>query len=429
MAITDARAVLHPVRLWLLPFLLGVSPVLTLVGPRATPLHVLFIGMAAAITVWAATLRQDVPADRAPIGDTARAWLTEPVFVTTGILLAIAWLSEFWSTNAGYGALTAARLTGMAVAGVFALAMLSGLESRLRDRARSALAWGGVALVALYVANTATGGVLVIEARHLLLDHPVTRPESLRLPTRSSAILATVLWPFALVVARRIDWRLACALVVMLAPCVLAQDMRAVSLAFFVGVIGWGVARWGHRRIPAVAGIALAVAIFVLPPALSGPTPRAMIGNASADISQVSVAHRLKIWEFTLSKIDERPWLGWGLAASRELATKVDPTIQEPWGPGINLLPLHPHNNALQVWVELGVLGALAFAALCAAVGWKISRLGQDPSWRACAFATFASYMTIGGLSYGAAQTWWVATAWLAALFLAVGYRPSNSSG
>ena len=429
MTFTEARAVLHPVRPWLLPCLLGLSPVLISVGPRATPVHVLIIGLAAALAVWTAASHQTLQAEGAVRRDIARDWLTEPVFVAVAGLLATAWFSEIWSTNAGYGALTAARLTGIAASGLLALAMLSGIESQLRDRACSALAWGAVVFIAFYIANAAADGGLVFQARHYLMGYPLPPPEEWRLPTRGSAILVIVLWPLALVVARRIDWRLACALVALLAPCVLALPMRAVNLAFAIGLISWVVGRWGHRQIPAVAGILLAAAIFVLPPTLSGPTPRAMIGDTSAEISERSVAHRLKIWEFTLSKIDERPWLGWGLAASRELASTVDPKIRWPWGPGISVLPLHPHNNALQVWVELGVLGGLFFAALCAAVGWQISRLGQDPAWRACAFAAFASYMTIGGLSYGVSQSWWVATAWLASIFLSVGLRPSKSRG
>ena len=429
MALTEARAVLHPVRLWLLPFLLGLSPVLTLFGPRATPIHVLIIGLVAALAVWTAASHQALRDEAAARRDVTRAWWTEPAFVAVGGLLVTAWLSEFWSTNAGYGALTAARLTGMAASGLLALIMLSGIESRVRARACSALAWGGVVFIAFYIVNAATDGALVFQIRHYLMGYPLPSPEQWRLPTRGSAILVVVLWPLALVIARRIDWRLACALVALLVPCVLALPMRAVNLAFVIGLVCWIIARWGHRQIPAIAGIVLAAALFVLPPALSGSTPRAMIGEMSADVSASSVTHRLKIWEFTLSKIDERPWLGWGLAASRELASTVDPKIRWPFGPGISVLPLHPHNNALQVWVELGALGGLFFAALCAAVGWKISRLGRDPAWRACAFATYASYMTIGGLSYGVAQSWWVATAWLASVFLAVSLRPPKSPG
>ncbi len=427
MAFIEARAVLQPVRLWLLPVLMAASPAIALVGPRSVPVHVITIGLAAALAAWTGDPRKPPPHGGLSARAAIRKWLTDPVPLAVAGLLAIAWLSEAWSINPGYGALSAARLTGLAAAGLFALAALSGLDAQQRHRAVSALAWGGVLLAVLYIANTATGGAIVIHLRHYIKGDPIALPEVFRLPTRASAIIAVTLWPLALVIARRFDWRLAPALVALLGLCALALPMRTIMLALLVGLVAWAVARWGHRQIPLMAGILLALAIVVLPPTLGQPTPRAWIGNAASPEIDRSVAHRFKIWEFTLSKIAERPWLGWGLAASRELASTVDPEIREPWGPGISVLPLHPHNNVLQIWLELGVLGSIAFAALCAAVGWKISRLGHDPAWRACAFAAFASYMAIGGLSYGVTQTWWVATAWLAAAILFV-IRPSSGS-
>jgi O-antigen ligase len=83
-----------------------------------------------------------------------------------------------------------------------------------------------------------------------------------------------------------------------------------------------------------------------------------------------SAAHRLLIWDFVSERIAERPLLGWGMDSSRAvpggtghpdaamlaafgLAAKSD------WFSYAQLLPLHPHNLALQVWLELGAVGAL----------------------------------------------------------------------
>ncbi len=414
-------------RLWLLPVFLALSPVVAVLKPNLVPVHVVGIGLAAALPSLLAERRawgQHAHSDRRA---GAQEWLREPVLLIVAGLLAFAWISEIWSTNAGYGAVTAVRLTGMAAVGVFALVALSGLESQQRRNAAIALAWGGVVVVAAYAANAVSGGVILVTVRHYVLGDDLVLPEWLQLPTRASALLVVAIWPLTQAVARQIDWRLAIALVVALGLCALDLPMRAVILAFAVSALCWAVAYWGSRRIPLIAGIALAAIIVILPPILSLPVPRALIGDAVLTQAELSATHRLKIWEFTLSKIAERPLLGWGLAASRELGKTAEPSTGAGSEPEINVMPLHPHNNALQVWVELGVLGALIFGALCVAVGWKISRLGHDPGWRACAFATFASYMTIGGLSYGVSQTWWVATAWLAAIFLTVSHQRSTA--
>src|SRR6185503_20527219 len=57
---------------------------------------------------------------------------------------------------------------------------------------------------------------------------------------------------------------------------------------------------------------------------------------------------RLDYWSHAIDWIAMRPLKGWGLDASRV------------FGPGIKL---HPHNAPLQVWLELGVVGAVLAAA------------------------------------------------------------------
>jgi O-antigen ligase len=72
-------------------------------------------------------------------------------------------------------------------------------------------------------------------------------------------------------------------------------------------------------------------------------------------------------------------------------------------------LPLHPHNFAIQIWLELGVLGAIAMA-------WLIGHLTLR-AWRTApgrfGYATTTGYavaaFTIASSSYGLWQSWWVA--------------------
>ena len=90
-----------------------------------------------------------------------------------------------------------------------------------------------------------------------------------------------------------------------------------------------------------------------------------------------SAAHRLLIWDFVILRIAERPLLGWGMEASRSLPGHA---TTPPGGPGplrpgwrrdarlagrrAELLPLHPHNGALQLRLELGWPGVLLAALL-----------------------------------------------------------------
>jgi hypothetical protein len=93
-------------------------------------------------------------------------------------------------------------------------------------------------------------------------------------------------------------------------------------------------------------------------------------------------------------------------------------------------MPLHPHDAALQWQMELGVPG-LALGLLIA--GWAIARIGWhkglSPVRRAAALAVAIEMLTVGMLSFGIWQEWWLSTLWLAAaLFAATGRDDPDSS-
>jgi O-antigen ligase len=130
---------------------------------------------------------------------------------------------------------------------------------------------------------------------------------------------------------------------------------------------------------------------------------------ATADAIKGSAWHRLLIWSFAGERIAERPLLGWGLDASRAI-----PGGTEEIRPGMKQLPLHPHNAALQLWLELGIPGALLSAFF---VGWLWLRLGAAAWPRLYAAAAggslIAALVTASG-AYGIWQEWWLGTLGLA---------------
>ncbi len=74
-------------------------------------------------------------------------------------------------------------------------------------------------------------------------------------------------------------------------------------------------------------------------------------------------------------------------------------------------LSLHPHNGALQIWVELGMMGALLGAGLLFFItqdGLKLSVVEQ-----AGFYGGLISVLVIAMLSYGVWQSWWDEELWL----------------
>ncbi len=165
------------------------------------------------------------------------------------------------------------------------------------------------------------------------------------------------------------------------------------------------------RGLSRLAAVLCVVAIVTAP--LTFPK-LATVPAINSDLMAVknSAWHRAQIWHFVGGRIAERPLLGWGMNTAR-----VIPGGKAEVAPGMEALPLHPHNDALQLWLELGVVGALALAAILG----KLWLLVPDPALPPILIAGRAMALAAGLFSlivdYGVWQEWW-----LAALFISTGF-------
>ncbi|MBU8539445.1 O-antigen ligase family protein [Falsiroseomonas tokyonensis] len=233
----------------------------------------------------------------------------------------------------------------------------------------------------------------------------------------------------------------AVSLMVLLLPLVLAVPMAWALRAVLVSA-GLAVALWlpaDSAKIAAVAGILAAGAVALLPRAaprlaalafaafsLAAPLVFALALERAPSLEPIprSAAHRVLIWDFVVDRIAEKPLLGWGMESSRSIpggsenfpADKLaqyglnSPEARQWFGvPAARRLPLHTHNAALQIWLELGLVGAVLAAALGAAA---LLAAGASPA----GFGMAISAVVTGQLSFGVWQPWWVASVLLAAV-------------
>ena len=127
-----------------------------------------------------------------------------------------------------------------------------------------------------------------------------------------------------------------------------------------------------------------------------------------AEIKGANAAERLEIWNAVSEKIFMKPWAGWGLEASRHFK---DLDLHNLYFKRETIL--HPHNMALQSWVEFGILGATLAAFACIFTLERIARLPLNE--QRSATALFVTVFTVMLVGYGTWQGWW-----LGALFLSI---------
>jgi O-antigen ligase len=94
------------------------------------------------------------------------------------------------------------------------------------------------------------------------------------------------------------------------------------------------------------------------------------------------------------------------------------------WDTGQEPIPLHPHNAAVQGWLELGVVGAAALALVLVTAVRAVAASAVARTDKAVCLAVFVTGFTIASLSYGIWQGWWLGALWLAAAFTVAAARP-----
>jgi O-antigen ligase len=123
--------------------------------------------------------------------------------------------------------------------------------------------------------------------------------------------------------------------------------------------------------------------------------------DSLANALPLSWHQRLEIWDYALSRLPEAPLFGHGLDASRVIDAEM--MLR---GYTLNLLPLHPHNGALHIWLETGALGAGLAAAALLLTGRSLARRPADPAVAAGIAFSASAWFVLTMLGYGVWQEW-----------------------
>lgn len=342
---------------------------------------------------------------------------------TPAILLAALGLwgaaSALWSILPGHSLFEGLRFLALSAGGLVFFARALATTDEERRRISTFLMLGVILALALLAIERFDNAPIT----RFWLGIPDQQGLSLTRFDRGVTVVVLMIWP--LLGAAMPLWRRGVLLLAVLAIAA-AMSSATALLAALASLAIFAVARLAPRIIAGamIAGLlALAIAIPVAVP--SYDTTVAL--HQQAPWIKWSGIHRLLIWRFVADRVAERPILGWGIDSSRDMpGGKVDfstilPQLHYP--SGAQQLPLHPHDAVLQWQLELGLPGLVLGLSI---VFWVIGRIGWQaplsPSRRAGALALSIAALTVGLLSFGVWQSWWLSTVWLSAsLFAACG--------
>jgi len=243
--------------------------------------------------------------------------------------------------------------------------------------------------------------------------------------SRGTAITTCLLFPLAVGLFRyTAPWR-AVVFVLICLGVIFGLYMEAAKLAVILGGFVFFLVRWQRKLFWPVVLFPLTIAL-IFP--VFFKTPLTVQEQCRMHYMLDSAYHRIAIYEFSTSKILEKPIAGWGLDSSRsipggekkaELIICNDPVRNLPAALTIGKnLPLHSHNAAIQIWLELGLIGALFLVATVLVLIRRFERSSTDNLGRAIIATTFSSIFLIYNISFGLWQSWLIFTMILLGCFI-----------
>ncbi|MGD9638859.1 MAG: O-antigen ligase family protein [Alphaproteobacteria bacterium] len=351
----------------------------------------------------------------APLFFNIKQQINQSCFLSVLAIIAIGFLSSLWSIMPSVSLSLASRILILFLVLNLNLSIIKNLDARTSSALQKTLITAFVLLLVFYGFDLATGATLasLIKGEEQLNFTRIGR---------GAALLAVMSMPISVMIYKQkqklwqsILFLLASFLIITLLP--MRSAIISILLSFISFILVYSLRKSAIIVIFSCIIIALTSAPYISLNYVNFDTTKDYASSIPS-----SWRHRLVIWEYCSKLIAAKPLLGYGLETSRELGKtapqKIITTEQNEDHPHLaSALPLHPHNMAIQVWLELGLLGIAAFALLIFQImKTALKRIRNDDIITAATITSVsASGFFIASFSFGIWQNWW-----LAGLFLSV---------
>jgi len=263
----------------------------------------------------------------------------------------------------------------------------------------------GVSLAALALAFEFLPG----SPLHRVIDLDIDGTES----QRAAMLLALLVWPAvgSLLWKNRMLQALALGLVTILALW-LVRNLLVFS-AFIAGTLAFLLAMWRPRMAPlVVGGVSLVLLAFA-------PLAGWLMARYGGFLLPREGDALVGVWRDVTYALPSHLLAGFGFDASSALARGANGELLSS-----------PRNAALQIWLELGLVGVIFASATIALTYFATSRIVEKHRPAVLAVFASASVMMYSGLA--AWQTWWLTTLGLTSISLTfvsrLAARPTSNS-
>lgn len=318
-----------------------------------------------------------------------------------GLLVTVGVLSALWSIAPEASMIRSFKLAGVFLGG---LLLLAGMRSFAKAEREFVLRPIPIVLLVTILA-------FLIEVR---LGYPIflffdgaqeTMRYTLYITNWTAVILAILFWPGLQYMISTQQKKLAITISILILFVIYFSTSESAILGFLVGAIVFLVGRY-IKSLPLLMFVGLSAGLVASPWIAHGLfilRPEFLV-----DLKGASAGQRMEIWDFLARQIFDKPVLGWGVESARAMTLDTEKLFYR--GTGI----YHPHNAALQLWLEMGIAGVLLGIGF---LGLLFKRIASTRP-NIYMMAGFSSVLMVSLTAYGLWQGWWLGVMFItAALF------------
>ncbi len=337
-----------------------------------------------------------------------------------------------WSVSFDASWTVARSLPFMLLGGYFAIYSARHLNARGRDLVGIAMLAGfslGV-ILALIDIGTGFGISKAIHIAKLGGDWSGEMPGFVI--NNGITVLSMTLWPVCIFLVNKNMSTLAIFAFVAVVIIASQGSNFAAVIAVFAGFLCFLFAYFLPRNIHKLIAAGLIISFLGAPFVINALPDGRTVGADLPELSK-SIYPRLVIWQYASNLVTENPLLGHGIRTSRVLNNETKPIdfLLLKNGKVIKgntkAIPLHPHNGIVQMWLELGGIGALIGLSIVLCVLTGIRKSKTSSSSRAIVYAAFISSICLMSVSYGLWQSWWMGILWLQGAWVLAGLKSQES--
>jgi len=326
-------------------------------------------------------------------------------------------LTSFSSSNVEYSFVSLVKILGVFLCGFAALYNKQYLREEYKKIFAIVFIAGYSLGIILISVELFSDGIFTKALRYLINQEEYTgyRPESLN---RGACVLAISFWLFSaainyLQINKKLYLTMGCWMVVM--SIMMLQESSSAKLSFVVSSVVYAsflILKCKFMKLYLI----LFLLFILLFPIVFLAVPAKIIYNDYPSIPD-SMVHRMVIWNFSMQRMYDKPYTGWGINAARYIPGASDqvPSIideERTW----KRIPNHSHNIMIQIGVELGLVGILFFMAYISTFMHSIRLNEKDILKKTTAITVITSYLIIGFFAFSVWQEWWLSTAFLIAV-------------